>query len=269
MLSVSRLQRWSEMWKDHHTPWQNQEVHPILPAVGHLIGLPAPATAESSSSTTKNETTTTFLSSPNQRRVLVPLCGKTVDLAFLAHHENVSQVVGVDGIGQAFDEFQHEHPKLHVQAPTTTNSDQNDDLFRKWKGNKLELWEGDFFHLLDQDMEHNKDHGVFDLIVDRGSLVAIDPSLRDQYLEIVGRSLRPHTGQWLLVVVERNNAIPHNRTQGPPHHFDHADLERLLAKHEWVGSIQALNDPQLQLNIPADPGNNDRFVSTYYLIQAK
>jgi hypothetical protein len=52
---------------------------------------------------------------PSNARVLVPLCGKSVDMAYLSRLDQVQQVVGVDGIRKALEEFATENPDLNVQ----------------------------------------------------------------------------------------------------------------------------------------------------------
>jgi thiopurine S-methyltransferase len=81
------LSMWSKKWKTGSTGWHRPKVHEsLLKFENDLL--------------------------PNKNsHVLVPLCGKTVDMAYLAQHENVQQVVGIDGIAQAMQAFSKRAPQ--------------------------------------------------------------------------------------------------------------------------------------------------------------
>jgi hypothetical protein len=68
-------------------------------------------------------------------------------------------------------------------------------------------------------------HGFerFDAAFDRGGLVAVAPSDRERYAELLGAQIAPG-GRLLLVTVEHEPAF------GPPHSLDEAEVRRLLSR---------------------------------------
>ena len=57
-------------------------------------------------------------------RVFVPLCGKSVDLAYLSSHPKVSHVVGIDIVHTAAEEFAAEHPELLLEEEKVESNDE-------------------------------------------------------------------------------------------------------------------------------------------------
>lgn len=92
--------------------------------------------------------------------VLVPLCGKSLDLRWLAQRGH--DVVGVELSGQAVSEFYREWGKQPTRKPVG-------ELFR-WQADGVALFEGDFF-------EFRTDR-AFELFYDRAALVALPREMR-------------------------------------------------------------------------------------------
>jgi thiopurine S-methyltransferase len=185
---------------------------------------------------------------PSPVRVLVPLCGKSLDMAFLAScHHAVAEVVGVDGVSQALEEFALEQPQFHIRKVDCT--EPNASKFEEWKGDTITLLQGDFFHL-----EEQAAGGKFDAIFDRGSFVAIPPELREPYVHILGSLLQPG-GLILLVTVSRSD----DDATGPPYSVSESDVHCLYNGLEWVESITKLEERNLDSTRQA----------TIFLIQAK
>lgn len=151
------------------------------------------------------------LSLPAQARVLVPLCGKSLDLAWLAAQGQ--QVLGIELAQKAVEAFFIEHrlqPRVREQG-----------AFRIYQAGPLELWCGDFFALTAAD--------VADCVAlyDRAALIALPPALRRRYAEHLLRILPPAC-QGLLITLDYDQS----RLDGPP--FAVADEEvRLLLAPRW------------------------------------
>jgi thiopurine S-methyltransferase len=154
--------------------------------------------------------------------VFVPLCGKSVDMAYLASNSKVSHVVGIDIIKQAAEDFAHGHPTLSLMEFHPGNEDpeiacdfkSNGSIFH---GDGISIIVDDLFYLLHM---HNEERAkyinrgstvspnndstfyLFDSIYDRASMIAIDPSLRNEYATHMGELLTPG-GVMLLVTLER------------------------------------------------------------------
>ena len=115
------LRIWSDKWTDHRIGWHLDVVHPALVDHGAALWPHQPPGTPA--------------------RVLIPLCGKTRDMAYMAQQTQVEHVVGVDGIEQALLEFAQEHPHLNVQKQSKQGA------FDLYSGEKLTLLKGDFFDL--------------------------------------------------------------------------------------------------------------------------
>ncbi len=73
------------------------------------------------------------------KRILFPLCGKTVDMAYLAtKYSEQLQIVGVDGVAQALETFVKEQEHLKLEKQVDSN---------RWMNSNLELLQSDFFQM--------------------------------------------------------------------------------------------------------------------------
>lgn len=127
-------------------------------------------------------------------RVLVPLCGKSVDLPWLCSRGH--EVVGADLSERAIRALLAEH-RIPFRA-------WDDGPFRKFVAPRLELWCGDWFDL---DPERV---GPVDRVWDRAAMIALPETMRGRYVDTVKR-LAP--GATLLL-----SAIEYDPTvmDGPP-----------------------------------------------------
>ncbi|GAQ84841.1 hypothetical protein KFL_002080180 [Klebsormidium nitens] len=145
------------------------------------------------------------------RRVLVPLCGKTVDMPFLS--SKGLDVVGVEGIQTAIDEFREEHPDIPLERLDRTS----EGGFEVYAGPGLSILRGDFFELT------SASAGTFDLCLDRAALVAVHPSLRGKYVAALDGVLKP--GARILLVGMNYNQ---EEMSGPPYSIDIKEVDRLF-----------------------------------------
>ena len=95
-------------------------------------------------------------------RVFIPLCGKTVDMAFLSKNPAVSEVVGVDGIRKALEEFAHANPETEVDTTSSevVSNAKGTSSFERLPGKRLSLLKGDFF-ALDSTATNGKFEAIF------------------------------------------------------------------------------------------------------------
>ena len=129
------------------------------------------------------------------RRVLVPLAGKAVDLAWLA--ERGDEVVGVEfhmGAVRAFFEERGVDPPV-VQMGTHASMTSNG----------VTLVCADIFDVLPEEL------GTFDVVYDRAALVALEPSTRKRYVDVC-RSLLVEGGVTFLIAF----AYDQSKAPGPP-----------------------------------------------------
>lgn len=128
---------------------------------------------------------------PPSARVLVPLCGKAHDLAWLAAQGH--PVTGVELSPIAAEAFFAEHglaPERQERGPYT-----------RWAAGGVEILQGDIFDL----------HGTWDALWDRAALIALPAELRERYVQTLRRCLRP--GAPALVITFQYDQ---GRRDGPP-----------------------------------------------------
>lgn len=128
-------------------------------------------------------------------RVLVPLCGKSLDLAWLAGQGH--RVLGVELSQRAVESFF----AGHGLTPQVTRQ----GAFEVWRSDEVELWCGDFFALQAQDLADCA--GLYD----RAALIALPPPMRERYMALLS-ALLPTSCKGLLVTLDYDQAL----IDGPP-----------------------------------------------------
>lgn len=115
-----------------------------------------------------------------------------------------------------------------------------DDKFEYFQGTKITLVQGDYFDLLNYGSSHSH-IGTFDAIYDRASLVAIQPTLRQQYVQILGQLIQPG-GTILLSTLDRRTGDENVRKAGPPFSVDELEVQKLFGNQSWVESITKVRE---------------------------
>jgi thiopurine S-methyltransferase len=151
-------------------------------------------------------------------RVLVPLCGKSLDLLWLGKcgHE----VLGVELSEKAVEDFFHEHqldPYVSDQGPFTV-----------YRAGTIEIWCGDFFDLTPGDVADCA------ALYDRAALIALPPKMREQYAAHLNRIL-PKDASGLLVTLDYDQT----QKDGPPFAVLDDEVQRLFGS-AW--SLKILED---------------------------
>ncbi|CAJ1956321.1 unnamed protein product [Cylindrotheca closterium] len=190
-------------------------------------------------------------------RVFVPLCGKTLDMVYLA--SRAGDLYGVEGIKTALEEFAAEHPEFQLENKGTSNG------FERFQGKQITLLKGDYFQLSQGHTE-----GQFDAVYDRGSLVAINPALRSEYVKVLGGLLAK--GARILLVTYERIGTPEAMATGPPFSITETGVREIYEGLDWVESVTLLHKEDQLISFPGvkerSPGL-DGLVETVYLIQAK
>jgi thiopurine S-methyltransferase len=143
-----------------------------------------------------------------RRTVLVPLCGKSADLAYLAargHH-----VVGVELVESAARAFFAEHgltPEESTRGGLTALS-----------AGEITILVGDFFATTRELL------GPVDALYDRAAMIALPPPLRARYVQHL-RKLLPVGAPGLLLVLE----YPQDQMAGPPFSVMEDEVRALYA----------------------------------------
>lgn len=118
----------------------------------------------------------------SDRRVLVPMCGKTPDLLWLESQGN--DITGVELSDMAVLTFFEEHDlrfeRLEGSLPGYRAVDR-----------RIRIYSGDFFEFRDE---------AFDAHYDRGALVALSADLRHRYAKHTSSLLTPAAKQFVITV---------------------------------------------------------------------
>ena len=140
-------------------------------------------------------------------RVLVPLCGKSLDMLWLAGQGH--RVLGVELSRKAAEDFF----AGHELTPNVTQR----GAFTVFEAGSISLWCGDFFALGATDMVECA--GLYD----RAALIALPPAMREQYAAHLGKIL-PSAARGLLITLE----YPQAQLDGPPFAVLEGEVDALL-----------------------------------------
>lgn len=145
------------------------------------------------------------------KRILVPLCGKSVDLRWLAAAG--ADVVGIEFVEQAVVAFFEEQglPYERVVGRSAT-------LLRSTEPSvKVGIWVANFFEIGPEDV------GPIDAAFDRAALVAVEPEARPRYARQLAH-LCSDKARLLLVTFE------HDIGGGPPFAVPRVEVSALFAE---------------------------------------
>ena len=140
-------------------------------------------------------------------KVFVPLCGKSVDLCWLAAQGH--SVLGVELIEKAVTDFFVEQeliPNIRQQGP-----------FTAYSAGAITILHGDFFNLTAHDL------AGFTGFYDRAALIALPDDLRKQYAEHLSK-IMPRGCKGLLLTVD----YPQEQMKGPPFAVPPEQVKQLL-----------------------------------------
>lgn len=164
---------WHERWDSGQIAFHQNEVNAQLQRLWPTIGVPRGA------------------------RVFVPLCGKSLDMVWLA--EQGHQVVGVELSSRALRDFCAENGLAADIAA--------DGTFEHFSAAPYELLAGDVFDLGSERLAGIRGY------YDRAALIALPPDMRARYVEHLGAVL-PSGTRGLVISME----YVEGDKSGPPHH---------------------------------------------------
>jgi len=168
--------------------------------------------------------------SDSERNILVPLCGKSVDLIHL--HSKGHNVVGCEGVELACTQFFAEN---NIEYSRTPLEGIDGTLFTSTDG-RLRLYQCDFLALTSEVVDTK-----FDAVWDIQALVSINPRDRKQYVRTV-RSLLAEEFRYLLVTIEYE-PFAH---LGRPHSISYNAVKELFGSFsnvKFVAAQPALSPP--------------------------
>eukprot|EP00538_Stauroneis_constricta_P011622 CAMPEP_0119554230 /NCGR_PEP_ID=MMETSP1352-20130426/6779_1 /TAXON_ID=265584 /ORGANISM="Stauroneis constricta, Strain CCMP1120" /LENGTH=350 /DNA_ID=CAMNT_0007600791 /DNA_START=39 /DNA_END=1091 /DNA_ORIENTATION=- len=239
------LQPWLDRWESNRIGFHLKDVNPIVAKFwnSHII--------------TPLATTTAAAPTRETIRCFVPLCGKTIDMVYMIENAPTSlndgaattvpvHVYGVDGIRKSLQEFCTEQPQLKIVEDAASLG------YERFNGHSISLLKGDFFDFGPSAVDGTQ----FDAMFDRGSLVAIDPSMRGKYLGVIGNCIAPG-GRILLVTLERRSADnPEATKKGPPFSISEAMVREMYGALDWVDTITMISSEDTLVD---NPSNQERY----------
>jgi thiopurine S-methyltransferase len=152
---------WRQCWRDRHTDFHQETVNRLLARFWPDLDLPP------------------------ESRVFVPLCGKSLDMIWLARQGH--DVIGVELSPIAVQSFFRENGLTPVQRQVGE--------FVLWESGKLGILCGDYFSLTQADL------GQIDAVYDRAALTALAEGGRSRYVAHL-RTVVPGSYMVLLLTVE-------------------------------------------------------------------
>ena len=161
---------------------------------------------------------------PKGSRVFVPLCGKSLDMVWLAGQGH--SVTGVELSQIAIDEF--------FQELSLTPEQREEGGFTITSAGPYELWCGDFFALPARPLAQMA------AIYDRASLIALPSDLRREYAIKLSQLNRSGAPQLLLTIEYDQSAVP-----GPPFSVVETEVRELYEK-AWEITELARGDTEIR-----------------------
>lgn len=174
---------WHQRWQEGRIGFHRDEVMPLLERHWPALALPPGS------------------------QVLVPLAGKTLDMAWLAAQGH--RVLAVELSPLAVEQFFVEH----ALQPTVEDSAYG----RHYRAGNIEMICGDAFAL---------DRAILadcTAVYDRAAMIALPPELRQRYADTVYAHL-PTGCRGLLITLE----YPQREKEGPPFSVEDAELRQRL-----------------------------------------
>jgi thiopurine S-methyltransferase len=188
---------WHERWQTRQIGFHRERPHPMLerwwPTLDQLPG----------------------------SRVYVPLCGKSLDMVWLAVRGH--RVVGTELSPIAVQEFFGEHGPA---APGVTQHGP----FRRHASGPFEILEGDAFAVTPDLI------GPVHAAYDRAALFALPPELRQRHVDSIA-ALLPAGSRSLVIVFQYPQALK----AGPPFSVMPDEIERLYGPHFTVQELERID----------------------------
>ena len=175
---------WLSKWQEGQTGFHLDRVNPLLQKYLPVLDLSASG------------------------HVLLPLCGKSVDLQYL--HALGHSVTGIELSPLAIQSFWETSGMTPELAMDQTGT-------RRWTSGTLVLLEGDIFQITPETV------GIVDAVYDRAALIAMPPHLRPAYVQKL--KILANGAPILLITL----SYPEDEMQGPPFSVREDEIMTLFA----------------------------------------
>ncbi|MCZ6887090.1 MAG: thiopurine S-methyltransferase [Gammaproteobacteria bacterium] len=176
-------------------------------------------------------------------RVFVPLCGKSLDMRWLA--EQGFDVRGIELSQVAVEAFFHEMGQA-FEVEQRRN-------FKFYSGQSAAIFCGDFFDLTAGDLTGTQ------ALFDRGALVALPADMRARYVDHMLRVV-PDRTTLLVVTIEYDQ----NLVSGPPFAVHSEEVQRLFGARCEIERVDGASTDEVPPHFQAQ--GTERFSETVYRI---
>ena len=190
---------WHNRWQEKRIGFHQPDVNPLLTKYLKELNLPA------------------------NSRIFAPLCGKSVDMIWLA--KQGFDIVGIELVESAVQAFFIENDISYTIKPHSKNSDIK-CYQGTLSGQTIALWAADIFTLTSHDIGH------VDAVYDRAALIAMPPELRLQYSQQVC-SLSQNSPQLLLTL-----NYDQNERAGPPFSISPEQIQQYYSAHYQIQQLE-------------------------------
>ena len=149
-------------------------------------------------------------------RIFIPLCGKSIDMVWLAAQGY--DVVGVELVESAVKEFFSENRILY----TIINHPRNPNIrYYHWQheNQKIEILVADIFSLSIEDIDY------IDAVYDKAALIALPADMRPDYSEQI-RKVSDNAPQLLITL-----NYDQSKKDGPPFSINGEQLQQYYGSH--------------------------------------
>lgn len=192
---------WQSRWRKDKTGWHMDQVYPLLPDLWPALSLKAGA------------------------RILVPFCGKSVDMQWFISEG--FHVTGVDVAEKALHAFMERSQKSF--------SSHQQYGFQVFRSKNMELWQGDFQKLPVTKIP------PFDAIYDKAALIALPRNMRPKYAQKILQCSGPETQMLLQTFEYEQDEMP-----GPPFSVDEREIRQLYGKQFDLALLHQKQKPELR-----------------------
>ena len=159
------------------------------------------------------------INAPKDGSVLVPLCGKTLDMLWLAQQGH--EVVGLEMVQQAVDAFFAEN---NLEVKRVEHKD-----FCEFSSPPFAILQGNVFDLPGGAKQ-------CDAWYDRAAMIAINPSLREDYVNLIRNQTKLGAVGLLITFT-----YPQEQMEGPPFSLTDGDVVSLFSSGFAVELLEKIS----------------------------
>ncbi|MGM8938101.1 thiopurine S-methyltransferase [Psychrobacter glaciei] len=194
---------WQTRWQEKRIGFNQSEVSPLLMKCFSHLNVPAGG------------------------RVFVPLCGKSIDMAWLAAQGY--NVVGIELVETAVQEFFAEQnivPTVYQHADNPTIKSYQGQL----AGRTITLWVADIFALTAEDI------GFVDAVYDKAALIALPADMRMKYSEQVRQlsdTADKEFAPQLLITLNYDQS----KKNGPPFSISNEQIQQYYGEYYQINEL--------------------------------